>query len=408
MSTLATGVFKKLTAKKQTVKGTLATGGAGTGQSLRRVTSTIDVEKQNYKSAEIRPSMQRNDSRHGVKTVSGQIAGELSLGSYQGFIESVLRAPSAAVVTTGALTNVTSAVTTAPAGTLTRAAGSFITDGFVIGDFVTVSGFTAPATATNQTYIISTLSALVMTVYPVNGTALVAKASGDSVTIAHVGKKCSIPQSGHTKDYWTIEHWFSDITESERFQDCVITGFNLKMGATGMVGITFPVMGLDMTTAQAAYFSSPTAASTTGIVASANGVLFISGVKVGVVTQFDLTVNGNYSTPGGVVGSNTEPDIFPGSIDVSGTASVLFDSATYRDMFLNETVAQMAIGLTTSNVANPGMVGFNLPALKFNSATKDDGEKGLTLTMSLVSLENAAGAAGTLISSISVQDTAFV
>jgi hypothetical protein len=408
MSTIAAGVFKKLNVKKQTGQGVIAPGGASTGQSLRRVTSTIDLNKAFYKSAEIRPSMQRSDGRQGVRSVSGQIQGELSVGTYQGFFESVLRQAAQAVVTTGAQTNMTAAVTVAPAGTITRLAGSFFTDGFVVGDLVTSSGWTTTGAANNaHLFIITALTALVMTVYPLDGVAFAAKASGDSVTTVTAGKKTWLPQTGHTRDYWTIEHNFSDVSLSERFVDCVITGFNVKMGSTGMVNVTFPVMGLDMQTGGSAYFTSPTAASSGTVVASANGILILQGLKVGVMTSIDMTVNGNYTAPGGVVGANVDPDIFPGAVDVNGTVTILFDSATYRDMFLNETIAQLAVALTASNVANPAALAINMPTLKFTDANKDDGEKGLTLTMAFTALENTTAGAGQLLSTISVQDTTF-
>jgi hypothetical protein len=405
MGTIATGVFKKLNFKKQTVQGTIATGGAATGQTLRRVTSTIDLAKASYKSGEIRPSMQRNDMRHGVRSVAGQIQGELSLGTYQAFFESVLRQAAQAVKTTGPLTNIAVTVTTAPAGNFTRAAGDFFTDGFNVGDVVRVTG-NAQA-VNNQTYIITALTTTVMTLYPINGTSVVAQAAGTANTIVQAGKKAFIPQANHTRDYYTIEHHFADITQSERFIDCVVTGFNVKMPASGMVTVSFPIMGLDMTVGTSAYFTSPTNPTNTGILASSNGVLFIQGVKVGVVTSLDLTVNGNYSAPGGVVGSNVDPDIFPGSIDVTGSVTVLFENVTYRDMFINETVAQMAVALTTDNTANPGVCVMNMPALKFSGADKDDGEKGLTLSMNFQALENAGGAAGSLISSLSIMDSSF-
>jgi hypothetical protein len=405
MSTIATGVFKKVTFKKQSAQGTIATGGAATGQALRRVTSTIDLNKAFYKSAEIRPSMQRSDGRHGVRSVAGQINGELSLGTYQQFFESSLRQLAVAAKTTGAISTITSAVTVAPAGTFTRSAGSYVIDGFTVGDVVVVSGNATPAN--NQNYIITALSATVMTVYPLNGTAVVAQASGAANTIAQCGKKTTMATTGQTRDYYTIEHAFSDITQSEQFIDCVVTGFNLKLPASGMATVSFPIMGLNMQTGTAAYFTSPTAATSTGIVASANGVLFVQGVKVGVITSLDLTVNGNYSAPGGVVGANVDPDIFPGSTDVSGTVTVMFDSATYRDMFVNETVASLAVALTVDNTATSGVFALNMPSLKFTNADKDDGEKGLTMTMGFTALENVTGTAGVLASTMAIIDSAF-
>ena len=131
MVAIATGPFKKLVVKKQTALGTKAS--AGSAQQLRRVTSTLDLNKDTYQSEEIRPSMQRADFRHGIRSVAGAINGELSCGTYQGFMESVLRAAASAQITTGAQTNITAAVVSGATGTFTRAAGSFITDGFKVG-----------------------------------------------------------------------------------------------------------------------------------------------------------------------------------------------------------------------------------------------------------------------------------
>lgn len=411
MSTIATGIYKKLNFKKQGAQGTVATGGAATGTNLRRVTSTLDLSKAFYKSAEIRSSAQRSDGRHGVRSVGGTITGELSVGTYQSFFESVLRQAAQAVVTTGALTTITAALTATPIGTFTRSAGSFLTDGFNIGDIVTSSGWATTGVPNNaHAFMITALSATVMTVLPLDAVAVGAKAAGDSVTIVQAGKKTWIPITGQTRDYYTIEHNFSDITQSEQFYDCVVTGFNVKMGATGICTVAFPVMGLNMQTSGAAYFSSPTGPSTGTAVASANGVLILNGTKQGIVTSLDLTVNGNYTVPGGVVGANVDPDVFPGAVDVNGTITVLFDSATNRDLFVNETVANLAVALTTDNTANPGFVAFVMSNCKFSSATKDDGEKGLSLTMSFTSLENTAGGAAATYkqTTISMQDSAFV
>ena len=183
MTAIATGVFKKLVAKKQSALGTKAT--AGSAQEYRRVTSTIDLQKQTYQSNEIRPSMQRSDFRHGIRSVGGAINGELSCGTYQQFIESVLRAAASTAATTGAQTNITAAVTSGAEGTFTRAAGSFLTDGFKIGMVVRASGIATTGVPNNaHNCLITSLTALVMTGVMLDGVAFGAKAAGDTVTIA--------------------------------------------------------------------------------------------------------------------------------------------------------------------------------------------------------------------------------
>src|SRR5689334_20386503 len=187
MSAIATGVFKKLIAKKQAALGTKAS--AGSAQQYRRVTSTIDLKKATYQSNEIRPSMQKSDYRHGVRSVDGTISGELSCGTYQAMIESILRAAASSAVTSGALTDVVSAITTGAKGTFTRSTGSFITDGFKVGMVVRWSGWATTGAPNNaHNFLITSLTALIMTGVMLDGVAIGAKAAGDSVTCAEVGK----------------------------------------------------------------------------------------------------------------------------------------------------------------------------------------------------------------------------
>jgi len=411
MTAIATGVFKTVAYKKQTGVGVIATGGGATGQYIRRVKSTVDLKKATYKSAEILVSQQRRDFRHGVRSVSGTISGEVSVGGYQNFMESICRQVVQAVTTTGALTNVTAAATTGAQGTMTRAAGSFLTDGFKLGDVVNQTGWTTTGSGDNNRYaIIVALTATVMTLQYLDGNAMASKASGDSVTTVTVGKKTWIPTSGQTRDYYTIEHWFGDISQSEVFQDCVISKMSVKMPPTGMATIDFDVMGLNIVTNTVQYFSSPAAQPTGGIEAAVNGLILVQGAVAGIITGFNFDITGNYSAPGGVVGQNTDPDIFPGSIDATGQMTVLFQNATFRDYFVNETEVSAVILMTSGGTAaQPGFTSFVLPRVKFGGADKDDQEKGLTLTVPFTAIEQINGGAGTqyLDTTVSIQDSAF-
>jgi tail tube protein len=407
--TIATGVNKTLAFKKQTGLGAKAPAGAGgTAQYMRRVTCTLDLTKASYQSAEILPSQQRRDMRHGVRSVTGSLHAEMSVAGYQKPMESVLRQAAQAIVTTGALTNVTSAATTTPQGTYSRAAGSFFTDGFCVGDVITAAGWTAPALANNaHSALIVALTATLMTVQFLDGGAMVAKAAGDSVTISQAGKKTFIPATGQTRDYYTIEHFFSDTVESEVFSDCVFTGMNVSLPPTGMATVDFPIMGLNAVGAQAQYFTTPAPAPTGSIEAAVNGVLLLNGAAVGIVTGCTFNVNGNYSKANGVVGANVDPDIYPGPVDTTGQLTVLFQDHTIRDLFYNETVSSFTVVLQDSGVAAPGFTAFTFPKVKFSGATKDDTNAALTLTMPFTALENTTTGAGSLGTSVSVQDSAF-
>ena len=71
----ASGVFKQLTYKVESVYGTVPV--AASAQSLRRVTSDLDLRKDTYQSNEIRTDYQVADFRHGVRRVGGSLKGEV-------------------------------------------------------------------------------------------------------------------------------------------------------------------------------------------------------------------------------------------------------------------------------------------------------------------------------------------
>ncbi len=402
MTQIATGVFKSLVAKKQSALGTKAV--AAGAQVYRRVTSTIDLAKETYKSNEIRTSQQRSDFRHGLRSVSGAINGELSVGTYQEFMASVLRSSWAAVSAYAAGIDVTAAAT---APQFVDASGGFLTAGLKVGMVGRWTGF-SPTTNNAKNFLITALTATDMTGVFLDGTAVVADAAGDTVTFTPVGKEISIPVTGHTRDYWTIEHNFSDIVQSEQFTDCVFGAVNVKLPATGMATVEFPVMGLDMDTSTGAYFTTPTAASNGDNLAAVNGALYVAGVAVALITSMDISINGNVTSVGSVVGSNVAPDITPGAFDVSGSMTVLFQDATMRDYFVNETEVSVVAVFTTNNSATAGFQTYIMPVVKIGGASKDDGEKGLIMTMPWTAIENTAGGVGTATNAttITIQDSA--
>ena len=404
MTQISTGVFKQLVAKKQSALGTKATAAAA--QLYRRVTSTLDLTKSSFASKEIRPSQQRSDFRHGIQSVQGTISGELSVGTYQGFIESTLRKLAAA---TTPLTGVSLTI----AGTLgayTITGTGFLTGGLQIGDVIQLSAGTLNVNNSAKNLLITNVTATVITCATVNGTALTAEGPITGCTITVMGKKVWIPTTGHTRDYWTIEHSFADIAQSEQFRDCVFGDMNIKLPASGMATIDFPMKGISMDAGTTGYFTTPTAASTGAVLAAVNGAVYVQGVAAGYITAFDISVKGNLTTSGGVVGSNVEPDIMPGAIDVTGTCTVLFTDAVMKNYFINETEVSLSAVFTASGAANAAFTAITLPRVKFSGATKDDGEKGLLLTMPFTALENINGGAGlaTTDTTMIVQDSAFV
>jgi hypothetical protein len=400
---LATGVFKQLRIGKETTWGTAS---AAAGQLLRRTQSSLDLSKDSYQSNEILSSQQIRDARHGVRRVQGSIDGELSPGTYSQLFAGLLRKDFVAGATASALTLT---VVAGPPATITRSAGSWITDGFKIGDVVRFTGFTAGAATNNaKNYRIINLTATVLTTSGTTTETVVAASAVAGCTATVTGKKTFVPLTGHTDDSFTVEHWYSDILQSERFVGCKIGSCEIGLPATGIVTSRFGVMGKDMLTGTAAHFASPAALTGSGVLAAVNGQLRVNGTDVAIVTGASISVNGNHSAEP-VVGSNTVPAIFPGRITCSGQLTAFFENASLRDAFQNESEVSLHMMLTTSNDANADFVSFTLPRIKLGGASKNDNERGLIQSIPFTALENTNGATNFMdASTIVVQDSLAV
>lgn len=392
---IATGVAKRIGYKKESTWNTAA--GASGGQLLRRVTSNLELAKATYASAEIRADYQVADFRHGMRSVKGDIKGELSAGTWKDFFAAVCRKAFATIsAITGASITIASGAVVGGVQTYTvaRGSGSYITDGVKVGDVValTAGGFNA-ANLNKNLFVLSEVAAT-LTVMPLNGVALVAEGPISAATVTIRGKKTMMATTAQTDDSFSIDVWQSDISQDELYTGCKVDQMAVALPATGMSDITWSFLGGNVTTGASQYFSSPTAETTTGILAGVDGAVQVAGVPVGLITGLQFTAKGNM-TADPVVGSNVYADITEGRMEVSGQFTVLFQDATFRDDFLNETEVALAVVLSASPAALADFVAFSLPRIKIGSATRDDGEKGLILTCSFTALLNVNGGAGT-------------
>ena len=399
---IATGIGKSLYYKKESALNT-APGITG-AQDLRRVTSDLNLQKQTYQSQEIRSDYQIADFRHGARSVGGTINGELSCLTWTDFMAAAFRKAWAA----GGTTTSSGVTASSSAPHFTRATGSWITDGFKVGDVVRVTGFTSAAANNNRNYRITALTALNMTVADMNATTatVAAEAAGGAITVSVVGKKLWVPSTGHTDDSFYIEHWHRDINQSERFGGCKVAQMSLNLPATGMATIATSFIGVDMATDTSSYFTLPTSPTTTGVLAAVNGRLRIGGTDIATVTGLSLNINGNMSN-GQVIGSNVTPDIFEGRFIASGQFAAYFEDGVLRDNFLNEDEISLHAYLTATNAVNSPIMAITLPRIKLGTAPVNDGEGGLIRTYDFQALKNVSGGASadSLDTTVSIQDS---
>lgn len=399
----ASGIFKQVAIKRETTYGTVPS--AASAQLLRRVQSTIDLTKETYQSTEKRPDLQISDFRHGVRRVQGSLQGELSPKTYSDIFAAMLKRDFTAGVSASSLSITVAG--TAPTFTLTRGAGSYLTDGFKVGDVVRLTAGTFNAANLNKNLLIVGLTATVATVMTLNGTSLVAEGPIASATLAVQGKKTWIPTSGHTDVSFSIEHFFSDLPLSEVYSGIKFDKAQIDLPPTGLAKVAFDVMGQNVTTSGTRYFTSPTAVTTQSVLAAVNGILLVNGVAQTVVTGLQISIDPAMSGDP-VVGSNTVPNLFPGPVTVSGQFTAYFSDATLRDLFLNETETSLVVAMTADNTATADVLTFVLPRIKVGGAAKSDDQGGIVQTLPFQALINNAGGTGTSSeqTTIVIQDTA--
>ena len=404
MSIAAKGVAKKVAYAKETAWG-VAPSGSGPSKYLRRVTADFNLEKESYESNEIRTDYQVADFRHGVRSASGSLSGELSPKSYADFMQSVVGRDFTAGVSASGLT-----VDIAASGqffTITRGTGSFLTAGFKVGQIVRMTGAGLATANQNNNALVVAVSATTLTVRVLSDTPMVAETNISGVTVQVVGKYTYAPLANHTDDSYTIEQWFSDIGQSEVFTGMKVGSMSVSLPATGLVTCDFSLMGKDLArTGTAQYFTAATPSGTEGIFAAVNGALIVNGQPVGVVTSMDFNIERNMENLS-VVGSNSTADIVTGRIRATGNMSVYFTDTAFRDYFDNETPVSVVIALTTAGVKNADAMSFTFPKVKLGSFTKDDGEGAITASASFTALLKEANSDGLETTTVAIQDTSL-
>ena len=405
-STKAVGIYRQIAYRKESTWGVLP--GASGAKQIRRVTADFNLIKDAYESNEIRTDQQTADYRHGVRSAEGSISAELSPGSYADFIASVLARDWTA---SGTATGLTLAVAAAGTNfTLTRSTGSFITDGFRVGQVVRITAGTGadPANLNNNLLIIS-LTATIATVQVLSRVSLVVQASITAAAMSAVGKSTYVPLTGHTNDSYTFENWYSDISQSEVFTGLRPSNFSVSLPATGLVTSDFGFIGKNLEQSGAVrYFTTPTAAGTTGIFAAVQGAMIVNGSAAACITSADFSVDRNMEAAQ-CVGSNFASEIFAGRITASGNLSAYFSDGTLRDYFANETPVTLVMALTTSTEKNADVMTFVFPKVKLNSATNADGTSGIVQSIAFTALlnDNVTGN-GLEQTTVQIQDTTLV
>jgi hypothetical protein len=401
MPAIASGLLKTTVYKKQSGLGSAASGSGGT--VARRVTSIFKADRDMFASNEIVTHHQSTGSAYGLQKADGNINGLLSAGTFASLIGSILEKDFATGVNSTALT-ITYGGTTG-AWTAARASGSFLTDGFKVGDVIRASGGSVSANNARNFWVTSVV-ALTITFRALDGVTVTA-GSSTTTTLTVTGKKTHAPTTSHTKDYYTVEEWYSDLSRSETFTDCRVAAVNIALPATGNATVSVDMVGLNRTLGNAQVLTTPTT-TTTAIMSAINGEIIVNGAVQAVATGLTVSISNSAANAGAVIGSNVGADVTTGRIMVSGTLTAQFDSTTLQALYAAETNIGINLVLTGDNTGTADFIAISLPRVKLTGDAPDDGEKAIIRSYPFTAEYNAGGGTGiaTEQTICSVQDSA--
>lgn len=381
--------------------------GASSAQILRRVASTLNLSKDTYQSNEILASRQISDFRHGIRRAQGNITGEFSPQTYGDLFQAAFRGTWEAAVT-GTETDFTSVAADNASSKFTFAAGNPVSKGFRVGHILRFTNLSDTDNNSKNFLILSFggTSNREVTVYPAPDD----MTADSGFTVSSTGKRLYVPSSSHVSRKFGFEIYNEDTDIARLFTECRIGGFNVQLPATGLATAEFNVLGRNMetyTSGSAPFFTSPTAATTTGIFAAVNGLLRVGGSTVGVVTGLNVQMNLN-PTSDAVVGQNFAPEIYLGRANVTGQVTALFEDDTLINYFKNETEVQILAYLTTSSDDAASAVSILLPRVKLGGAdVQTSGESSQPITMPFQALlyDGSESSTGIAASTIQMVDT---
>ncbi len=382
---------RKVSIAKQSGLGSLASASAGIALNFRPST-TMGLAKEAFSSDSIRTDQQRANPRHGLRRGAASIDQELQMAGHKELMAAALRGSWGSSITTGALTTIGINSSTR---TISRASGSFVTDGFCVGDIVRASGFAATAN-NGKNYRLATVSALSMTYHADTWlTGITTESAGASVTITAPGKKLQAPSSSHTKDYFTIDDWHSDVTSQTTIKDAVVNTMAIDIAPGAHAQISFGLIGTDATpTGTAQYFTTIAAAPTGALLAGPNGLLRYNGADSAVVQQLQINLDSGADVRA-VIGSNKSPDVFRESITITGSLQALFDNASTGPLatFDAETEAALYVYLFADSTASSEFVIIKLPSVKIMGADKSADGPAMQLSGDISAGKLASGTA---------------
>lgn len=389
--------------KVQSALGTQATGSGGTVLRVSGGTGG-SLTKATTESNEIRGDGMRTRGRHGTQKTAGAWNAQASIGSHEPIYEAVMRDTWSAAdlaITESAMTSITTTTST-----IVAAAGSWLTQGIRKGDVVRLTNH-ASAGNNGRNLRVTGVTASTITV----AETLTLNATPDTAfTLTRPGKKLIQYSAGSlVKRYFTIDHYNSDIDQSEVMTDFVWGSLRFSMAPNGLLMCDPGGIGTGqfnaLATGSSPLLTSPTMGSAAPL-SVVDATVRIGATDMVSLTSLDLTMDIGATAPD-VFGSGNikyAPDVFTGQMAVSMNFTALRNDLQFLQDFVAETQYSLHI-LAVENEAEPKdfisiYVGnFTLGSVDKSALSKEGGALTQTIAVpaALVGLNSGTDADTTMV-----------
>ncbi|MGT3004821.1 phage tail tube protein [Pasteurella multocida] len=194
------------------------------------------------------------------------------------------------------------------------------------------------------------------------------------------GKILVVPQNNHTTDSFTIEDLFSDINVRRIYLGCRASKISINVQPNGIASISVGFLGQRSEEGTTPYFTSPTNINQSGKLAGVTGKLLFNKQPLGPVTGFKLDIDLNASSEP-VLGARYAPDVFIGTVAVSGSFSIYMQDKKMFDAIRRGETLSLELRMDAEDATNSDYVSIILPGIKLTSIDTDDGAKNIIQTL---------------------------
>lgn len=220
------------------------------------------------------------------------------------------------------------------------------------------------------------------------------------------GKILIVPRINHTSDSFTIEEVFQDIGVNRLFTGCRVSKMNIDVQPNGIAGVTVSFLGQKSEELQAVHFTNPTNLAQSGKLAGVKGQLLLNNTEVGLVSGFSIDIDLNASSEP-VLGASYAPDVFIGTVAVSGSFSIYLRDRSMWSAIRNGTNLSLALRMDAESTPNSDYVTFILPGIKLTSSDINSGSN-LVQTLNFDAFPAVFDAQSTIDDSLKVATTMIV